>query len=96
MMARIVPLGRAQPQHLRAISTPPLQNNERFGRDRLQNLRHDDNSVIISHLTMEEYHQLSDTTMDILLESLENLLDVLGRSNYEVEYHVSDIYLHVN
>jgi len=25
--------------------------------------------------------------MDILLESLENLLDGLGRSNYEVEYH---------
>ena len=44
MMARIVPLGRAQPQHLRAISTPPLQNNERFGLARLQNLRHDDNS----------------------------------------------------
>lgn len=43
MMARIVPLGRAQPQHLRAISTP-LQNNERFGLARLQNLRHDDNS----------------------------------------------------
>jgi frataxin len=44
----------------------------------------------ISHLTIERYHQLSDTTMDILLESLENLLDGLG-SNYEVEYHVSDM-----
>lgn len=54
--------------------------------------------VVVSHLTMEEYHQLSDTTMDILLESLEGLLDVLGRSNYEVEYHVSVIYIysHVN
>jgi len=40
-----------------------------------------------SHLTIERYHELSDTTMNILLESLENLLDGLGRSNYEVEYH---------
>jgi frataxin len=51
--------------------------------------------IRVSNLTMEQYHQLSDTTMDSLLESLENLLDGLGRSNYEVEYHVSDIGLHV-
>lgn len=46
--------------------------------------------VVVSHLTTEEYHQLSDRTMDILLESLESLLDVLSCSNYEVEYHVSE------
>ncbi|PFH50748.1 hypothetical protein AMATHDRAFT_144376 [Amanita thiersii Skay4041] len=36
---------------------------------------------------MERYHALSDATMDNLLESLEELLDGLGNSNYEVEYH---------
>ena len=41
-----------------------------------------------SYLTTEQYHQLSDATMDILLESLEELLDTLGHSDYEVEYHV--------
>ena len=33
-----------------------------------------------SHLTMEQYHALSDSTMDSLLENLEDLLDT--------EYHV--------
>ncbi|KAF8624866.1 hypothetical protein AX15_005743 [Amanita polypyramis BW_CC] len=40
-----------------------------------------------SHLTMERYHKLSDATLDILLESLEELLDALGRPDCEVEYH---------
>ncbi|KXN84781.1 hypothetical protein AN958_12075 [Leucoagaricus sp. SymC.cos] len=36
---------------------------------------------------MERYHALSDSTMDSLLESLENLLDDVADPNYEVEYH---------
>ncbi|THH05101.1 hypothetical protein EW145_g5039 [Phellinidium pouzarii] len=39
-----------------------------------------------SDISMERYHQLSDATMDTLLESLENLIDSLGNSDYEVEY----------
>jgi frataxin len=37
---------------------------------------------------MERYHELSETTMDTLLESLETLVDDLADSAYEVEYHV--------
>ncbi|KAM6497914.1 Frataxin [Amanita muscaria] len=40
-----------------------------------------------SNLAMEQYHQLSDATMETLLASLEELLDSLGRPSYEVEYH---------
>ncbi|RDB29582.1 Frataxin, mitochondrial [Hypsizygus marmoreus] len=43
--------------------------------------------VNASDLSIERYHILSDTTMDTLLESLENLLDDLGNPDYEVEYH---------
>jgi frataxin len=38
---------------------------------------------------MEQYHVLSDMTMDSLLDSLELLLDDMGNPAYEVEYHVS-------
>jgi frataxin len=41
-----------------------------------------------STLPVERYHALADSTMDTLLESLEILLDDIGDSNYEVEYHV--------
>lgn len=37
---------------------------------------------------MDRYHELSDATMDGLLESLEVFLDGLGNPAYEVEYHV--------
>lgn len=37
---------------------------------------------------MEKYHQLSDVTMDTLLERLEDLLDEAGEPDYEVEYQV--------
>lgn len=37
---------------------------------------------------MDRYHELSDATMDALLESLEVFLDGLGNPAYEVEYHV--------
>ncbi|KAG2023783.1 hypothetical protein CC2G_001398 [Coprinopsis cinerea AmutBmut pab1-1] len=40
-----------------------------------------------SHLTMEQYHALSDSTMDSLLENLEDLLDTVGNPDLEVEYH---------
>lgn len=37
---------------------------------------------------MERYHALSDTTMESLVDELENLLDEAGDPTYEVEYHV--------
>jgi len=36
---------------------------------------------------MERYQALSDTTMEILWERLEELLDAEGNSSYEVEYN---------
>ena len=41
-----------------------------------------------SNLPVDRYHALSDATMDTLWESLEELLDVEGNPNYEVEYSV--------
>ena len=41
-----------------------------------------------SELPIERYHALSDATMDTMLDNLENLLDDLGKSEYEVEYSV--------
>nr|GAT47888.1 mitochondrial iron uptake protein [Mycena chlorophos] len=40
-----------------------------------------------STLPIERYHALSDETMDNLLHSLEELVDSVGTSGYEVEYH---------
>jgi len=42
--------------------------------------------VKASDISMERYHELSDATMDVLLESLETLLDNIGNPEYEVEY----------
>jgi len=39
-----------------------------------------------SDLTMDMYHQISDATMEKLLESLETLLDTAGDPKCEVEY----------
>ncbi|KAI0762778.1 hypothetical protein C8Q74DRAFT_1206936 [Fomes fomentarius] len=39
-----------------------------------------------SDLPVHLYHQYSDATMDKMLESLENLLDEMAESSYEVEY----------
>ncbi|ETW87490.1 hypothetical protein HETIRDRAFT_457050 [Heterobasidion irregulare TC 32-1] len=36
---------------------------------------------------MEQYHALSDATMDTMLDSLESLLDDFADPEYEVEYH---------
>lgn len=41
-----------------------------------------------SHLSVDRYNVLSDTTMDSMLESLEVLLDDIANPEYEVEYHV--------
>ena len=38
---------------------------------------------------MEQYHALSDATMETMLESLENILDEEASSDYEVDYSVS-------
>lgn len=37
---------------------------------------------------MEQYHRLSDDTMDALLEDLEQLVEDHGDPSFEVEYHV--------
>lgn len=37
---------------------------------------------------MEQYHKLSDETMDMLLENLEELVENHGDPTFEVEYHV--------
>jgi frataxin len=37
---------------------------------------------------MQQYHNLSDATMDKMLDSLEVLVDRLGRDGYDVEYSV--------
>jgi frataxin len=42
---------------------------------------------------MDQYHKLSDTTMEVLLEDLENLLDEIANSSFEVEYHVCLLFL---
>ncbi|EJD04038.1 Frataxin [Fomitiporia mediterranea MF3/22] len=39
-----------------------------------------------SDISMQRYHELSDVTMDTLLESLETLLDEVGDAACEVEY----------
>ncbi|KAI5898661.1 Frataxin [Schizophyllum commune H4-8] len=39
-----------------------------------------------SELPIERYHAISDATMDTMLDNLENLLDDLGKSEFEVEY----------
>jgi len=39
-----------------------------------------------SDVSMEKYHELSDATMEMLLESLEDILDGLNNPEYEVEY----------
>jgi len=43
--------------------------------------------VNVSSLTMEQYHKLSDETMDTLLEDLEELVENHGDPTFEVEYH---------
>lgn len=72
----------------RVAATPPPMVNVRwdgFGRTlKIWQYR----SGWRSDISMEKYHQLSDVTMDTLLERLEDLLDEIGESDYEVEYQV--------
>lgn len=39
-----------------------------------------------TNISVEQYHALSDTTMETMLESLENVLDEEASSEYEVDY----------
>lgn len=82
-----VPLKTHVGQLQRHYATPPAQVNHRWvpGTFTLKARRAD---LWDSDLTVERYHALSDATMDTLWESLEELLDVEGNSNYEVEYSV--------
>ena len=41
-----------------------------------------------SNIPADVYHQYSDATMEKMLESLENLLDEAGETEYEVDYGV--------
>jgi hypothetical protein len=70
------------------MSTPPPQVNERCATHFLN--RSIDSQQITEHsaLSMDRYHALSDYVMDTLMENLELILDVMGNSRYEVEYHV--------
>ncbi|KAH8835382.1 hypothetical protein DL96DRAFT_1702371 [Flagelloscypha sp. PMI_526] len=43
--------------------------------------------VVASNLTPSRYNELSDSTMDNMLNALEELLDSEGNPAYEVEYH---------
>lgn len=45
-------------------------------------------NCINSNISMDRYHELSDATMDALLESLEVFIDGFGNPTFEVEYHV--------
>ncbi len=47
------------------------------------------NVIPVSELSNEQYHVYSDTTMEALLDSLENIVDEIGDPNHEVEYSVS-------
>ena len=43
-----------------------------------------------SEISLSEYHEYSDNTMEGLLDSLEDLLDGISDPDYEVEYSVRD------
>lgn len=40
---------------------------------------------------MDQYHELSDATMEVMLDSIENVLDEEANANYEVDYSVSRV-----
>ncbi|KAI8995319.1 hypothetical protein BD414DRAFT_479199 [Trametes punicea] len=63
----------------RATATTPMVLRRRHLTTPPPQVKHSD-------LPMHLYHQYADATMDTMLESLENLLDEVGDSNYEVEY----------
>lgn len=44
--------------------------------------------MVPSDLTIAQYHELSDYTMDTLLEQLEEIVDADLSKDYEVEYSV--------
>ena len=42
-------------------------------------------------ISTEQYHELSDATMELMLESIENILDAEANDEYEVDYSVSPV-----
>lgn len=52
---------------------------------------HVEGNVRVSNLTVEQYNELSDATMDAMLDSLEALMDESGEDEWEVEYSVCSI-----
>lgn len=45
-----------------------------------------------SNLTTDQYNELSDATMDAMLDSLEALVDESGQQEYEIEYNVRPVH----
>lgn len=45
-----------------------------------------------SNLTTDQYNELSDATMDAMLDSLEALVDESGQQEYEIEYSVRPVH----
>lgn len=48
-----------------------------------------------SNLTTDQYNELSDATMDAMLDSLEALVDESGQQEYEIEYNVRPIHFYM-
>jgi hypothetical protein len=44
--------------------------------------------ALSSYLSIEDYHDKADRTMEGLLDTLEGLLDNSGQPDWEVDYHV--------
>lgn len=48
-----------------------------------------------SNLTTDQYNELSDATMDAMLDSLEALVDESGQPEYEIEYNVRPVHFYM-
>lgn len=48
-----------------------------------------------SNLTTDQYNELSDATMDAMLDSLEALVDESGQQEYEIEYNVRPVHFYM-
>ncbi|KAL7422820.1 Mitochondrial matrix iron chaperone [Cryptotrichosporon argae] len=83
------PVARAAP-HLRSLVTlPPASARRRIPHARAISTHGDpanDPSVPVLDLTPEEYHDVSDETMDTLHENLEIMCEDHGNGHWEVEY----------
>ncbi|KAL6304229.1 hypothetical protein BKA93DRAFT_733588 [Sparassis latifolia] len=72
----------------RQYATPPPQLNHRSVIRSWYQARDPDLTLLhaYSDISIEKYHEYSDTAMENLLESLEELLDTNNNAEYEVEY----------